>query len=152
MEPYVNTFRDVENIYFLNNKGREIVDCDKIRKRTFNVDHYLMRNDIFIEYGCPITWENEMRAISQGKSGKIVIVSDALFEIDKKYHIVEVDNTQKMKKNRVKIDKYRRLIERNAFKGMPRLIWVTTTVHRKNKLLELCEGLDVKCYLSTDFK
>lgn len=55
-----------------------------------------------------------------------------------------------MKKNKVKIDKYRRLIERNSFKGMPKLYWVTTTEYRRQSLLELCEGLDVTVYLDSE--
>gem|GEM_PF-4180984 len=80
----------------------------------------------------------------------MTVVSDAHFIIDKKHYIVEIDNMQKMNKNRAKIDKYRRLIERNSFGSMPKLIWVTTTTYRQKKLLELCDGLDIKVYLNTD--
>ncbi len=84
------------------------------------------------------------------KNNEIKLVCDALFAQDQRYNLVEIDHTQTMKKNEKKIEKYRRLIERNAFKGMPKIIWVTTTEYRRKKLLELCEGLDVDVYLNTD--
>ncbi len=147
MSPYLNTFKDGQNIYYLNSKGRSRVECDKVRKKTGNINHYLMRNALYVAYGSPETWENEMRI----KLGKITVVPDAIFQLDNRYFIVEVDNTQTMKKNRTKIDKYRRLIERNAFRNVPKIIWMTTTEYRRNKLLELCEGLDADVYLNTDF-
>ncbi|MEN2468245.1 replication-relaxation family protein, partial [Ornithinibacillus sp. JPR2-1] len=113
--------------------------------------HYLMRNDLYIHLKQPANWRNEVKMISgEGTKGEIVIIADAHFIQNKRHHIVEIDNQQKMKKNKVKIDKYRRLIERNSFKGMPKLYWVTTTPYRRDSLLELCEGLDVEVYLDTD--
>src|SRR5690625_343054 len=151
LDPYLNHFYEGQNIYYLNSKGREVVSSEKVRKKITNVDHYLMRNDLYIELGCPGTWKNEIKIISRSKKGDVTVVSDAHFTNSNRHSIVEIDNTQKMNKNRVKIDNYRRLIERNAFGGMPELIWVTSTEYRKRKLLELCDGLDVKVFLNTDF-
>ena len=151
MEKYLSSFYDGQNIYYLNKEGRERVNCEVIRKKTNNVNHYLMRNDVYIGYGCPNNWENEIRIRSLSKNGNITAVCDARFEANKAAHIVEIDNTQTMKKNRTKVEKYRRLIERNVFGGMPKLIWVTTTKYRQETLLELCEGLDVQIFLNTDF-
>jgi hypothetical protein len=152
MEPYLSYFYDGQKIYYLNKEGREKVNCDVVRSKITTANHYLMRNDLYIHCGQPESWVNEIKFVSGEGKKQITVVPDARFIKDKKYHIVEVDNTQKMKKNKVKIDKYRRLIERNSFKGMPKLIWVTTTEYRRKALLELCEGLDVEVYLSTDFK
>lgn len=147
LEPYVNVFKEGQNIYYLNKKGRLRVDCEKVRKKTHNVNHYLMRNDLYIQLGMPPTWRNEIRI----KNGDIIVVTDAIFKTDRD-NIVEIDNTQTMRKNRIKIEKYRRLIERNAFKKPPNIYWVTTTDNRKRKLTELCEGLRVYVYLQKDFK
>lgn len=152
MERYLNVIREDKNIYYLNKKGRDCVDCNKIRKKTQNIDHYLMRNDLYIHYNYPQSWRNEVKITSNQDSKKIIIVTDAHFIHNKQHHLVEIDNTQTMKKNRQKIEKYRRLIERNVFKGMPKLIWVTKSHYRQSKLTELCEGLDVKVFLNTDFK
>lgn len=152
MCPYLHSFHDGQNIYYLNKTGREYVNCDVIRKRTTTVAHYIMRNDLYIHSDRPADWKNEIRIISGEGNKKITIVADVHFMEGKKHHIVEIDHMQDMNKNKAKIDKYRRLIERNAFKGMPRLIWVTTTDYRRERLLELCDGLDVKVFLNTDFK
>lgn len=151
METYLSNFYDGHKIYYLNKKGRDYVNAEVIRNKLSTADHYLMRNDLYIHYNQPDTWKNEIRMISGSDKNKITIVADAYFIRNNKYHIIEIDNLQKMNKNRLKIDKYRRLIERNPFKGMPVLIWVTTSTYRQEMLTELCEGLDVRVFLNTDF-
>lgn len=151
----VSVSRHGENVYFLNAKGRELTNCDKVRKHTSNVEHYVMRNYLFIAYGMPATWENEIRIISgsKKKSNEIVIVADALFERNKRQHIVEVDNQQKMQANRNKMNKYRELINRMAFGEKPPIfLWVTSTEYRRKQLLKLCEGLEAYVYTLDDFR
>lgn len=152
MRPFVNSFYDGQNIYYLNDLGRERVNCNVIRKRISTAQHYLMRNDLYIHLNQPSNWKNEIRMISGQDKNKITVVADAHFIHNNKHHIIEIDHTQKMKKNRAKIDKYRRLIERNSFNGMPTIHFVTTTAYRREMLLELCEGLDCKIYLREDFR
>lgn len=152
MEEYLNVIKDTESIYYLNAKGRELVGCDKVRKRTGNVSHYIMRNYLYIAFRCPSTWRNEIR-IKSGKTKKdtITCVADALFKQGDAYCIVEVDNTQSMKRNQKKIEKYRELRQRGAFGMMaPIFIWITTTEYRKKELLELHKGLNVHVYTLSD--
>jgi hypothetical protein len=152
MDPYLSHFYDGQKIYYLSKEGRERVNCDVPRTKITTANHYLMRNDLYIHLGQPKTWQNEVKMISaEGTKQEIIIVADAHYISRNKHHIIEIDNLQKMKKNKSKVDKYRRLIERGSFKGMPKLIWVTTTEYRRKALLELCEGLDVEVYLSSDF-
>ncbi len=154
MEEYVSVMRSGENIYYLNAKGRAVVNCDKVRKSTGNVQHYIMRNYIYIDYGCPPSWKNEVRIVSEGKTkkDKVVCVPDALFKKGDQYVIVEVDNTQTMKKNHAKIVRYRILKERLAFGMMaPKFIWITTTEHRRQELLKLSEGLQTQVFTMADF-
>lgn len=152
LEPYLNVFKDDGiNVYYLNKKGREAVNSTKIRKKTTTVQHYLMRNDLYIHLGCPRSWRNEIRMKYESNKDKIILVADAHYTTNK-HHLVEIDNTQKMSKNKVKIEKYRRLIEKGAFKGIPELIWVTTTSYRQSVLKELCDGLDCKVYLKEDLR
>lgn len=152
MNKYLNYFRDGQRIYYLNKEGREKINCRVTRNKITSAQHYVMRNDLYIYLGQPATWRNEIKMISrEGTKDEIIIVADAHFTRNGRHHIVEVDYMQKMKKNKIKIDKYRRLIERNAFRGMPKLIWVTTTKYRRKTLLELCEGFDVDVYLPHDF-
>ncbi|MDY0394810.1 replication-relaxation family protein [Virgibacillus halophilus] len=148
LEPYLHTFKDDGvNIYYLNKKGREAVACDKERKKLTTARHYIMRNNLYIHLDQPANWENEVKITLD----PISVIADAHF-ITNRHYLVEIDHVQKMKANEKKIEKYRRLIERNAFKGMPGVIWVTTTPYRRDRLMELCEGLDSLILLDTDIK
>lgn len=155
MEEYLNVFRDGENVYYLNAAGRALVDCETIRKSTGNIQHYIMRNHLYVALGCPGTWRNEIRIKSEGKTKKerVICVADALFKNGDAYTIVEVDNTQTMKKNRAKIDCYRILKQRGSF-GMigPSFIWITTTDYRRKELLKLSQGLNTQVFTIADFK
>lgn len=148
LSEYVSTVRHRENVYYLNKEGRERVGCERILKKTHQVEHYLMRNQLFIALGCPATWRNEVRL---SVKGEVSVVADAVFTMAGTFNIIEVDCTQKMSVNRLKIAKYRRLIELGVFEKPPKLIWITQTEYRKKQLLALCEGLKVTVYLSKDF-
>lgn len=152
MEEYLNVIKDTESIYYLNAKGRELVGCDKVRKRTGNVSHYIMRNYLYIAFRCPSTWRNEIRIRNgSNKNNMITCVADAVFMKGDAHCIVEVDNTQTMKKNQKKVEKYRELRQRGAF-GMlaPHFIWITTTEYRKKELLELHKGLNIQVFTLSD--
>lgn len=148
LSEYVNSFRDGENIYYLNKEGRERVNSDKVLKKTTQARHYIMRNSIFIAYGYPSSWKNEVKL---EVPGQVKIIADALFIKDKRYHIVEVDHTQKMIKNKGKIERYRKLSSLGVFEVQPLFIWITTTELRKKQLLKLSEGLAVQIYTVKDF-
>lgn len=154
MEEYLSVMRNGENVYYLNTKGRALVNCDKVRKSTGNVQHYIMRNYIYIAFGCPTTWRNEIRVTSEGatKKDRVICVPDALFKQGDVYTVVEVDNTQTMKKNQAKIEKYRILKQRLAF-GMiaPKFVWITTTEHRRQELIKLSDGLQTQVFTLADF-
>lgn len=156
MDEYLNVIRDGENIYYLNANGRELVGCNKVRKSTGNIHHFLMRNYVYIAYRYPSTWKNEIRIKSEGTTKKdtIINVADAIFKQGDAYTIVEVDNTQKMRKNKLKIEKYRLLKDRGSF-GMlaPKFVWITTTEYKRTQLLELNQekGLNAQIYTMKDF-
>ncbi|MFE8704148.1 replication-relaxation family protein [Cytobacillus sp. FJAT-54145] len=150
MDDYISHFRDTENIYYLNKEGRERVNAKKILKKTTQARHYIMRNDLYIAHGCPSTWRNEMKlGIKEDKSTHVVC--DAIFQTNERYHIIEVDHTQKMTKNRAKVERYRKLMKYGIFEKPPKFIWITTTELRRKQLLELHEGLDVKVFTVRDF-
>jgi len=148
LEEYVNSFRDGENVYYLNQAGRERIGCKKKRVRTNQTKHFIMRNDIYIAYGCPSDWRTEIRL---GVKDHVSVVCDALFKQDGRYHIVEIDYMQKMNVNRIKIEKYRQLLQLNAFDKPPVFIWMTTTGYRRQEIAGLCEGLDVVIFALGDF-
>jgi hypothetical protein len=145
MDEYLSCFRHGENVYYLNKQGRERVNSAKICKKTMQVDHYLMRNWLYITLGCPSSWKNEIKI----KVRDLHIVTDAKFEENGVINVVETDITQKMIENRKKVSNYRKFVEITRLKV--RLHWVTTTHNRQRQLYEICEGLDTKVYLTQDF-
>lgn len=147
MSEYLNTVRLGENVYYLNAEGRERVGATKVLKKTHQIEHHLMRNYLYIASGCPASWMTEVKFEVKGH---VTVIADAVFT-NGAYNIVEVDNKQKMSKNREKIKKYRHLIELGVFEKPPKLIWITQTEHRKKQLLELCKGLNVSVKLAKDY-
>lgn len=148
MEQYLNSFRDGENIYYLNKEGRERVNATRVLKKTTQARHYIMRNSLYIAYDCPSTWKNEIKF---EVPKQVRVIADAYFIKDKRYHIVEVDHTQKMAKNKNKVERYRKLMELGVFEEPPLFIWITTTELRSKQLTELCEGLDIQIFTVKDF-
>lgn len=152
LEPYTNVFKDRStNVYYLNKKGREAVNCSKKRMKLTTSQHYLMRNDLYIHLQCPRSWRNEVKITHRSNDNITTVVADAHFKSNRHY-IVEIDNMQKMQKNRQKVERYRRLVEKGVFDGMPGLIWVTSTEYRKRVLEDLCDGLDTLVLLHSDIK
>ncbi|MBO1515075.1 replication-relaxation family protein [Metabacillus bambusae] len=147
MEGVSSFTNDRKHVYYLNKTGREKVGATKVRKKTAMINHYLMRNDLYIALGRPSTWKNEMKITIPHT--KISIISDSIFVSNKIHHFVEVDFKQSMTKNTAKIKRYRQLYE---FNPNFVLIWITTTPYKKKKILSLCEGLNVQVYHWDDIK
>lgn len=154
MSEYLSSFRDVENIYYLNKAGRERVGSHVARHKTNQVGHYLMRNDMYIHYR-PTEWKNEMKVTVQGE-GMVSIITDAYFEYKQRLHFLEVDHLQHMQKNYEKVEKYRKIkdtgVYQDRYKYFPRLVWVTLTENRKEQLVKWCEGLDTKVFTWDEIK
>ncbi|WP_262481671.1 replication-relaxation family protein [Bacillus sp. CH30_1T] len=149
MEEYLYSFQSGENVYYLNKEGRLMVNCEKICKKTPQVNHYIMRNWLFITLGCPITWKNEIKFTKLDE--KISVVCDAMFMNKDRICIIEADYSQKMCENKKKIKKYKHLKDTGTFMIAPKIYWITTTEYRRKQLLALCEGLDTTIYLVSDF-
>lgn len=146
MNEYLSFFlEDKKKIYYLNAAGREMVQAEKIRKKTVLVNHYLMRNDLYIILGRPSSWKNEVKI----SINDVSIISDATYIANKIHHFVEIDYKQSMSKNIQKINRYKKL---STFNPQFALVWVTTTPYRKKKIEELCMGLKGKIYLWEDMK
>jgi hypothetical protein len=104
-----------------------------------------MKNDIYIAYECPKTWKQEVK---KNMKGIVSIIADALFTDNDRYHSVKVDHEQKMSANRIKMQKYRKLMKCNVFEKTPKY---TTTEYRRKQLQKLCERLDCNIFTVTDF-
>lgn len=149
MSDYVTYFLDGEAVYYLTKAGREAVGAVKVRKKSLQARHFVMRNQMYIALGCPSSWINEAKL---SVAGHVTIIADALFKRGEQFNVVEVDNTQRMSENRAKIAKYRKLLELGVFKEPPIFYWITKTEYRRKQLLKLCEGLNVKVYTVNDLK
>ncbi|MFE8698007.1 replication-relaxation family protein [Cytobacillus sp. FJAT-53684] len=146
MKEYLSHFLENKmKIYYLNAAGREMVQAEKKRTKNVQVNHYLMRNDLYIVKGRPSTWKNEVKI----SVNDISLIADAAFISNKLHHFIEIDYKQSMAKNIQKIKRYKKLSTSNPQFA---LIWVTITPYRKKKLQQLCEGLSTKIYLWEDLK
>ena len=144
MSDYLSVIRDGRrSIYYLNKLGREYVDCEKVRKVSSNVQHTIMRNELYLYYEYPSDWENEIKV----SDGQTTVVVDAMFTKLHTTHFVEVDNLQTMAENRLKIENYKALHANGALEQQlgyfPTLVWLTTTEFRRLQLKKACEGLPV---------
>lgn len=144
LSDYLMNIRDgQQSIYYLSKLGREYVGCDKIRKKSSNVQHYIMRNEFYFYNSCPSDWKNEIK-VSDGSSTVIV---DAIYTKIHTTHFLEVDNLQSMAENRLKIKRYEELLSNGLLAEklghFPTLVWLTTTELRRIQLKELCGGLPV---------
>lgn len=136
------TVRDgYQTTYYLSRLGRDYVGCEKIRKKGGRVQHTVMRNEMWLLYGCPRDWKNEVKV----SDGKVNIVVDAMFTKDTWYHFLEVDHLQSMSENRKKIDRYKQLYQNGLVAKklghFPSVIWITMTELRRKQLEEACKGL-----------
>lgn len=143
-----------QSVYYLSREGRQYVGCEEVVKKSGQVQHCVMRVDMWLLMKRPKDWENEV--LGTDKLGKVKVVSDASYSIGGIVHLLEVDHLQHMRENREKIKKYAELIPKYALqKGhFPMLVWVTTTELRKRQLEEACKtaGLVCRVYLYRDIK
>lgn len=154
LSPYLLSIREgYQTIYYLSKEGRDYVGCKKIRKKGGHVQHIVMRNEFWLFYGCPSDWKSEIKV----SDGKTQIVVDAMFMKTLQHHFLEVDHTQPMKENRIKINRYKTLMENGLIAQklghFPTVVWLTTTDLRRQQLQEACKGLtSVKVFTLAEIK
>jgi hypothetical protein len=140
-----------KNVYYLSAKGKELVGAENEAKWSLQVDHHLLRNDMYLHYYCPKDWRiEEPIQFIQGLT-QHVLIPDATFTLQGKFYFLEVDKTQSMSKNKEKIETYSKLtplIERK-YNHVPTLIFYTVTPLRKEKLNEYCKENKVNCLIYT---
>ncbi|HLR71975.1 MAG TPA: replication-relaxation family protein, partial [Pseudogracilibacillus sp.] len=76
-------------IYYISNKGSDFIGKGNTRLNKTEIQHALMRNDLYIELGMPPTWKKEAKLLV---NDKVVLISDARFKRDNRYYFVEIDN------------------------------------------------------------
>lgn len=132
---------DGEYVYYLSEYGAKWLGIEKGVKWSSRVRHTIMRNDLYIYYGCPSDWENE-KALEYTANVKIqgiymkknkTIVPDSRFTKERIRHYVEIDNLRQMKDNKLKLRDYAQMQEsfELARGGYFNLIIYTSSPHRQ---------------------
>jgi hypothetical protein len=149
MNRYLNIFRMDENIYYLNQLGRDMIGSTKELKQNQEVKHYLMRNDMYVYLDFPEDWRLEHPVnfstdehLGGGAIAKkdYTIIPDAKCTVDNIRYYIEIDNLQHMKENKKKIDIYSKLRQTYHIKNqrMYKLIFYTSSDVRRKRLTEWC--------------
>ncbi|WP_233414656.1 replication-relaxation family protein [Thermaerobacillus caldiproteolyticus] len=147
MSQYLHHVRLNENVYYLNKKGRELIGSKKEFRKNGQLEHTLMRNDIYIFYHYPKDWKAERKTEWRENGKEYKIISDARFTYHDQMYFLEVDLQQQMMKNKQKIELYAslfRVIQQQQI-GEPILLWYTVSQTRKEKLEKWCKEYRVQC-------
>ena len=149
----MNTFMNVQNhngknVYYLNKEGREWIGSDHEVKWNNQAEHYLMRNDLYIYYGCPKSWEVEKKVTFKPTIGEEkYIVPDARFFEAARWHFVEVDRSQSMSVNKKKLATYAELsfLMECSYENKPEIIFYTLKESRQQYLKNICDSMKLDC-------
>jgi hypothetical protein len=145
MKEYLNIkrhpARNGENVYYLNQAGRDLIGSEKEVKYNQTAEHSLLRNDMYIHFGNPADFEAEKEIVFTSGLKQKIIRPDALFTLNGIYHLLEIDNTQSMIKNKQKIQLYSELspLIKTQFNHDPVLIFFVVTASRKRSISDLCK-------------
>ncbi|MEK4305836.1 replication-relaxation family protein [Oceanobacillus sp. FSL K6-0251] len=135
-----------KKIYYLSNKGKQIIGSNQGKLNKKEITHVLMRNDLYIKLGMPSDWKKERPV----KWGENKLIPDATFRKAGEYHFIEIDNQQTMATNTEKIKKYKELshVIFKQYNHRPTVIWYAASDLRKKKLENLCvkNGLKFEVY------
>ncbi|WP_018664636.1 replication-relaxation family protein [Heyndrickxia acidiproducens] len=143
--------RNNVNVYYLNQKGRELIGSEKERKYSLETEHFLMRNDMYIYYGFPDDFQIERDVAFQSGLAKKVIRPDARFSKDGTIYFLEVDRTQNMTTNKKKIATYAELspLITIQYKKCPIIIFYTSIAARKDTIEKLCRAAKLNVEVKT---
>lgn len=140
--------REHELIWYLSKQGIRSIKADKqVKYVKNNIFHYIIRNQVYIHLK-PKEWTTE-KAIEWNGNKTDIIKPDAIMEYNRQIYFVEIDNTQSMKVNREKIDKYKQM-KKNV--NLPVILYVTISEYRQKELRALLNGLKSEVILYTDIK
>ena len=141
MSSYVNIIKRGQYIYYLNKKGRDYVGSTIKRSKAENIEHALLRNEIYIMYNQPEKWiiEDPIEL-----NGKTYLIPDVKFRANGQNFLVEVDRFQTMVNNKKKIEKYAAIRTK-----IPMLIWIIENEKRKSRLEGYLKDKGINSYVIT---
>lgn len=139
----INSIRTEQKVYYLSNRGKERIGSAQGELKKAQIEHTLMRNDLYISLGMPEDWRKEKPV---KLNGEVFIIPDATFKRKGEFHFVEIDNRQTLRTNLDKITKYKELsrVIFEQYSHTPTLIWYTLSDVRKQKLSDACNKAGVK--------
>ena len=139
----IESIRRERKVYFIAHKGGQLIGKDNPRLKRSQIDHAIMRNDLYTQLGCPADWRNEVPIKINGKN---LLVADAVFTNNGRFYFIEIDNKTSMQTNNAKIRRYAEII-RNLNRPAT-LVWYALIESRKKKLRESCEkyGINYEIY------
>lgn len=143
------------NVYYLSQKGRELIGAEHEVKWSLQVEHHLLRNDMYLHYGCPKDWEVEQTIEFKHTEGlthkELKIIPDATFTKDGSFHFLEVDRTQSMFENKKKIELYQALNPaiQAQYEHVPVIVFYTLTPFRQQRLRDICNQANLNCEVYT---
>jgi hypothetical protein len=140
-------------VYYLNKAGRELVGSQKVITKTPNYLHTVMKNDIYIHFGCPKMWANETPI----QTSEFMLVPDSFFSVKGVQYFLEVDRLQKMNTNFTKLNKYKTLHDLGLWQKrnggrFPIVVFYTTKETRKHQLEEKNPGLQLMTLTKKDLQ
>ena len=149
VKPNPNRFN--ENVYYLNKAGCEVMGELEERRWVQSVEHYILRNDLYIFFQKPKPFHIEPDIPLGGIGSTHSVRPDAYFIRDNVHHFLEVDRTQKMLENRKKIELYAKLSPYmyTKYEKHPRIVFYTFSSIRQEKLTAWCKELEVRCSVYT---
>jgi hypothetical protein len=135
---------DLEYVYYLSKKGAEQVGVEPVKK-TGQIEHILLRNEAWMFLNFPHWYlEHNIELTIQGK--KRILIPDAQYLTDTLY-CVEIDNKQRLVKNKEKLEMYaelNKLYEKDQHKKII-IQFFTTCQSRKKKIEEIAGKNNVIC-------
>lgn len=140
----LNTKIDHENVYYLSKKGAEQVGVEPIKKSN-QIEHVLLRNQAWMFLNFPAWYlEQPIELTIKGKNKKLI--PDAQYIQDTLY-CIEIDNQQRLIKNKEKLEMYGELNKLYESKEKKKIVvrFFTTCQSRKKKLEEIAGKNKVVC-------
>lgn len=136
----IGSLRREKKVYYIAYKGSDLIDRNNPRLKRSEIDHAILRNDLYMRLGCPKDWRKE---VPININGEKTLVADAVFTKGDRICFVEVDNKTAMRTNVTKIKKYAKVF--NGLNRPSTLVWHTLIDSRKDKLRKICEEYGVDC-------
>src|SRR5690625_4021360 len=99
----IASLRREKKVYYVINKGSDFIGRNNPRLKQSEIEHALLRNNLYICLGCPKDWRKE---VPININGEKALVADAVFTEGNVIYFVEVDNRTSMQTNYSKIRRY----------------------------------------------